>query len=55
MTQLRIIVIDGEPDMMQLVCDVAMQVYLDAQQYHYAKDFMRQYADDYDAIVPGLI
>ena len=43
MTQLRIIVIWGKLDMMQLVCDFTMQVYLDAQQYHHAKDFMQKY------------
>lgn len=55
MTQLRIMVIDDEPDMAQLVCDVAIDVGFEAQQFHHAKEFMQQYSDEHDVIVLDLM
>lgn len=55
MTDLKMIVVDDEPDMAQLVCDIADRVGFNTEQYHHAEDFINAYSVDADVIALDLM
>jgi EAL domain-containing protein (putative c-di-GMP-specific phosphodiesterase class I)/ActR/RegA family two-component response regulator len=55
MYQSKLIVVDDEPAMAELVCDVAKQAGFSTMQFHHAELFMNQYNDSYDVIALDLM
>lgn len=55
MNQIRLVVVDDEPDMAQLICDISIQAGLHAHQYNHADEFIKEYASDADIIVLDLM
>jgi EAL domain-containing protein (putative c-di-GMP-specific phosphodiesterase class I)/CheY-like chemotaxis protein len=55
MNQPRLIVIDDEPDLASFICDVAVQVGFDVEQFNNAELFMDQYNKRADVIVLDLM
>lgn len=45
MKQMRMVVVDDEPDMAQLICDISMQAGMITHQYTHADDFIKEYSD----------
>ena len=55
MTQPHLLVVDDDPYLAQLVCQIAQDAGFETQQYHYAKDFIEHYTDDNDVITLDLM
>jgi len=55
MKQMRMIVVDDEPDMAQLICDISMQAGLHTDQYNHADEFIKAYTSDADIIALDLM
>ena len=55
MKQMRMVVVDDEPDMAQLICDISIQAGLSAYQYTHAEQFINEYSPDADIIALDLM
>ena len=55
MKQMRMVVVDDEPDMAQLICDISIQAGFSAYQYTHAEQFINEYSSDADIIALDLM